>query len=101
MKPITKEQAIKALHDLEEVAFGHDKGSGEAYLDWAIDQDLCEYCDEYEGEEWDDEIHAPPSIIELLVAIGVSPQDLVDVLCVNPHMFTPEMCRCYRVDCPK
>lgn len=101
MKIITKEQALRALHELEETAFGHDKGSGDAYYEWACDQGLCEYCCEDEGEEWIADLHEPPGILELFVAIGILPQTLVDILHVNPNMFPVEMCKAYNVPYPK
>lgn len=95
--PIAREAAIKALLALEDKAFGHDKGSGEMYAEWCADRGLC--------QPWDGEVETadedlPPDFFELLLAVGVSPQEIVNIGWINHKCFPPEMCRAYGFSTP-
>ena len=89
---ITREAAIKALLSLEDRAFGHDKGSGEAYQEWAERLGLCP---DWDGESRVRDEDMPPNFEELLMAVGVSPQEIVAIAHINPKCFPPQMCRAY------
>lgn len=97
IEPITRKQAIKALLALEDKAFGHDKGSGEMY------QEFCELmglCEEWDGESETKEENWAPGFWELLMAIGVKPQEIVDIGGINNLCFPPEMCQAYGTEVP-
>lgn len=92
IKPIGRKTAIRALCDLDEEAFGHDKGSGEAYMDWATGFGLCESWDPEDDENWE----PPPDFYELLVAAGISPDEIIEATGCNPGMFPEEMRNAYK-----
>lgn len=97
LKAISREQAVKALHEMFHKAFGNDKGSAEVYQEWAADQGLCEQWDE-DGPDSPEIL--PPCIYEILVAAGIRPKQLVDILGINMKIFDREMCKQYKVDTP-
>lgn len=81
----TREQAIKAIHDLFDHAFGHDKGSDEMYIDWCDSHGLVVFEDdggEPIASDW-------PGELQFLAALGVTEQEMVDVLHINPKVFGP------------
>jgi hypothetical protein len=95
---IAREDAIRALDALFEQAFGHDKGSGEVYEAWCAEQGLCE---EWDGEE--DPIPPecePPCQHELMLALGLTPQEILDALHINPRCFPANMCAAYGMEPP-
>jgi hypothetical protein len=106
MKKITEEQAVKALEQLMEIHFGHDKGSGEMYQEWAENVGLCKSIwEEYPDGDWPSEFdndpdYQAPSCYELLMALGISPQKLVDTLHINPKIFDQEWCDMYGFEQP-
>lgn len=78
---LTRDKAIQCLDSLFERAFGSDKGSSQAYEEWCEEMGLCEWdeeVDEYVGGR------EPPGQHQILSAVGISPQELVDVLGINP-----------------
>jgi hypothetical protein len=92
LKPIDRDVALRALWNLVEEAFGHDKGSGEAYEYWAAENKLC---DEWDGESEISDNQLPPSVQEILVAAGINPQELYGAIGINPHCFESEMLLSY------
>lgn len=98
MKSVSREQALKALFSLDDFVFGHDKGSGEMYCEWAEHQGLCP---EWDGESDVKEEDLPPGFFELFLALGIQPQEIIDVLHVNPKCFPEEMCKAYGVTNPQ
>lgn len=86
MREITRADAIKALDSLFEKAFGNDKGSGEMYEDWARERGLCDDWDGY-GEVTDGMV--PPGQWDILLAMGVTPAELIEHLHANPAIFEP------------
>lgn len=95
-KPITRIDAIKVINELFERYFGNDKGSGELFWEFMEDMGLCEY-----DYDTDTVITDSPSQDEVLLAMGVQPQELIDILHINPNCYTEEMCKAYKVDMPK
>ena len=86
MQHPTREEAIKAINDLFDVAFGHDKGSDEAYIDWCEGLGLVTYeCDDNDAwpEDW-------PGQYQFLAALGITEQEMIDILHLNPNMFSWE-----------
>ena len=95
---IMREQAIRSLDHLFEKVFGSDKGSREAYEEWATNEGLCE---EWAGEEDITDQMRPPGTLEFLLALGVTPQEIVDVIHLNPEIFDQQICDAYGMTPPK
>ena len=87
MDKITRVQAIKAIDSLFDRYFGSDKGSNELYESWASDNKLCE---PWNGEEELTEEHIPPGQFDILMALGITKEELIEHLGVNPEIFKPE-----------
>jgi len=100
MKKVDRKLAIKALLNLDEKTFGHDKGSGEAYWDWATDMGLCPEYDFDDPDFEKDRSNWPPDFVELLMAIGISPQEIVDISGRNTNCFPGDMCEAYGFTLP-
>lgn len=96
-KKIARAAAIRALEGLFERAFGSEKGSGDAYSEWCEEVGLCETWD---GEEEFRDEHNPPCQYELMLALGLTPQEIVNALHINPKTFSPELCDGYAVAIP-
>lgn len=84
MREITRAEAIKALESVFDKAFGNDKGSGDAYEDWAREQGLCA---DWDGEEEITDDMLAPGQWDLLLAVGVTPEELIEHLHANPEIF--------------
>jgi hypothetical protein len=83
MKEISRELAIKALDSMWDVAF--PEGSQERLQFWAEERHLCDEWDpEDEGTQED---ARPPGVWDLLLAIGVTRQELIDYCNANPKIF--------------
>lgn len=91
---ITRTEAIKALSSLFEKAFGSDKGSGEAYEEWCESNGLCP---EWDGESVVKDEDMPPSEFEIMLALGLNPQEIIDTLHINPLCIPNDMCIAYGV----
>ena len=95
IKPVTREQAIKVINTLFEEHFGSEKGSNDAYF---------EFMEKMKFVEFDDDgntIGEAPGQYEFLIALGVQPQEIVDVLGINHQIFTKSFCVAYGAKKPK
>lgn len=83
MRKIERAGAIKALSDMWDIAF--PEGAMERVQDWGERNDLC---DEWNPEEagWPDDCR-PPGIWDLLMVLGVTPQELIEHCHANPALF--------------
>jgi hypothetical protein len=81
---VTREKAIKAINELFDRHFGCDKGSGEDYQEWAEDMKLCE---PWDGEGSFTEENYPPGQWDILQAIGVTQDEIIELLGANPAIF--------------
>lgn len=83
MRTITRELAIKAMDSMWEIAF--PEGSQERVQYWA---EACHLCDEWDpDDEGVQEGARPPGIWDLLLALGVTPQELIALCHANPAIF--------------
>lgn len=93
--PVTRKQSIKIINELFEEHFGSDKGSGEAYVEWMERMGLAEF-----SEDDMTTVVNPPGQLEFLMALGVTPQELVDTLGINHRIFPKQFCALYRMKKP-
>lgn len=98
IKALTREQAIKSICELFERYFGVEKGSAEMYQDFAEDLKLCE---PWDGEGEYKKENMPPDYNEFLLALGVKPQEIIDITHINTKCFDENMCKMYGVEIPK
>jgi hypothetical protein len=80
---ITRAKAIKAISDMWDVAF--PERSGERLQDWAEAHHLCAIWDPDSLEDQQDAI--PPGIWDLMLALGVTPAELIEHCHANPKLF--------------
>jgi hypothetical protein len=92
--PVSRKAAIKTIDQLFETHFGSEKGSTEAYVDFMEQRGFCEFTDEGGVDK------EPPCQYEFLLALGVTPQELVDVLGINHKIFTKDFCDMYNAKKP-
>lgn len=60
-------------------------------------------CPEYDPDDphfEEDRNNWPPGFTELLMAVGISPQEIVDITGMNPKCFPEDMCRAYGFSTP-
>lgn len=77
---IPRDKAIRTLYDLVDKFIGEEKGSGDKWCDLMI-----------ESYNFDD----PPSLEELFIAAGISPQEIHEFLMINPNCFPDKLCKEY------
>lgn len=82
MKEITRVQAIIGLSEMWDIAF--PENSQGRVQDWGERLDLC---DMWDGDEDYTDDMRPPGVWDLLLALGVTPQELIEHCHANPKMF--------------
>jgi hypothetical protein len=96
LKPVTRKQAVAAILEMFDRWVGCEKGSSEMWSAFCEDMKLIPEWDGKAGTEV-----APPSPEEFLLALGVVPQEMVNVKGYNPGVVFPaEMCEAYGVPRP-
>lgn len=80
---ITRAKAIKALSALWDIAF--PERSGERCQEWAEANHLCAIWDPDSLEDQQDAM--PPGIWDLMLALGVTPAELIEHCHANPKLF--------------
>jgi hypothetical protein len=83
MKTMTRVQAIKALDRMWEIAF--PEGSHERVQDWAEGLGLCDEWDPDDDGPQDGAV--PPGIWDVVMALGVTPAELIEHCHANPKIF--------------
>lgn len=101
MDKINKKDAIKLLYAIPDDMFGCDKGSGEAYEEYMTRNGFCrDFYEDYPYGDIPDEAYGEdkyfaPGWVEILMAAGISPQEIHDITNINPKCFPDEACRLY------
>jgi len=81
MEKPTREQAIKVIEAIFDRAFGNDKGSNDAYCEFMENMGLAKYDDDYNT------IEQPPGMYDIMMALGITADELVSILHLNPKIF--------------